>query len=46
MYASNWGVAFEAQLPPDCPNQPSFPDATLEAGDFYFHRTQFVLSAR
>jgi aldose 1-epimerase len=45
LYGSNWGVAFETQLPPDCPNQPGFPDAALKAGDFYFHRTQFVLSA-
>jgi len=46
VYASNWGVAFETQFPPDAPNQKSFPSTILKAGGFYSHHTRFVLSTR
>jgi aldose 1-epimerase len=43
-YGDHGGVAFEAQLPPDCPNQPNFPSATLKAGEVYKNHTIFKLS--
>jgi aldose 1-epimerase len=46
IYNRNWGVALETQFPPDCPNQPSFPDTVLKAGASYTHHTRFVPGIR
>jgi aldose 1-epimerase len=43
-YGDHAGVAFEAQIPPDAPNQPGFSSAVLKPGSVYQNHTVFKLS--
>ena len=43
-YGRHAGIALEAQIWPDAPNQPSFPSAALRPGETYHHKTRYVFS--
>jgi len=40
-FAARWGICLEAQGFPDAPNQPNFPNITLEPGATYRQRTMY-----
>lgn len=43
-YARHAGIALEAQLWPDAPNQPGFPSAAFAASDVYRQEMRYVFS--
>ncbi|MGJ8584035.1 MAG: aldose epimerase family protein [Marinosulfonomonas sp.] len=44
VYRTNAGLALEAQVWPDAPNQPGFPMAILQPGETYHQSTRYVFS--
>lgn len=43
-YGRHAGIALEAQVWPDAPNQPHFPSPVLRPGDTYHQKTRYVFS--
>lgn len=45
-YKKYAGLCLESQYSPDSPNQPTFPDCVLRAGETYHYTTTYIFSVR